>query len=704
MSAARFTGWIKSLIHSRHRTVRRRRISVPMLEQLEERLVLTQVPAVWIGGVGNWNEPTNWDIGVVPNNDSQLGTTYAVTILGGAASNFSVILNTSVTLDALTLGADDFLRIDDGLKLVIKNTGPGTGVIHNSGMIALNSQGANTDLQIDGDVTLDGHGTIIMDETTDRILGSPGETSRLTNVDNSILSGGQIGVNSMWFTNHGNIQASSLTPLVIDVAEGPNAFVSTWNLNVQPSGTLTMGAGDDILINAGNLAVFGTLNSTGEIIIADGAEVLGDGSLTGDLTSSGTAWPISLGEKLQITGSYTQTAIAQLQIVLDGPTAHYLSVDGPVNLQGDLWTSVNDLFNPAVDDVIMVIDKTSAGAINGTFAGHADGSTFALGGFEFKITYFGGDGNDVELRVMSIPTVDYGDAPDTYGTYASSDGARHLAVGPKLGVARDAEVDGNATDTASGDDDYGLVDDEDGVDLPATITQLQGKVFTITASDDALIYAWMDLNRDGDFDDLNEEFLVGAAISAGENQFTLFAPGNSSVGQTYVRFRISTDTNLGPTGAASNGEVEDYAIIINEAPLNLHLEPNDQVIYTKKQPPLKIFSKMTVFGDVGGATVRLLLGQVTKGKKAFDSYVVPDVTAIGTTAGPQVTSTRIELEINLHAGTTAAQLQAFLRDITFKTKGKGLQSPDRLAGVILLKLPTINTGATLTFQVRKKAN
>jgi hypothetical protein len=54
--------------------------------------------------------------------------------------------------------------------------------------------------------------------------------------------------------------------------------------------------------------------------------------------------------------------------------------------------------------------------------------------------------------------LDFGDAPESYGTLLSDDGARHVATGPRLGASRDAERDGFPSATSGGDGS-----DEDGV-------------------------------------------------------------------------------------------------------------------------------------------------------------------------------------------------------------------------------------------------
>ena len=49
-----------------------------ILEPLEPRLLLAAEVAHWVGGAGDWSDPTHWDIGVMPNNGG--ATTYPVFI------------------------------------------------------------------------------------------------------------------------------------------------------------------------------------------------------------------------------------------------------------------------------------------------------------------------------------------------------------------------------------------------------------------------------------------------------------------------------------------------------------------------------------------------------------------------------------------------------------------------------------------------
>ena len=167
-------------------------------------------------------------------------------------------------------------------------------------------------------------------------------------------------------------------------------------------------------------------------------------------------------------------------------------------------------------------------------------------------------GNDGEL--------DFGDAPDLpYGTLLSSDGARHVAVGPTLGALRDTETDGQPTTSADGDDTTGTVDDEDGVtfgtiqvgQLDATVT-----VNVQNAPSGAKLDAWIDFNGDGSWGGPFEQIADTVAVAHGENVVSFDVPSWAVAGETYARFRLSTEGDLGSDGFATDGEVEDYLATI----------------------------------------------------------------------------------------------------------------------------------------------
>ncbi len=175
--------------------------------------------------------------------------------------------------------------------------------------------------------------------------------------------------------------------------------------------------------------------------------------------------------------------------------------------------------------------------------------------------------DDLADQTVTVTTVDndfsdFGDAPDSYGT-SLPNGARHLlsATGPKLGSQLDGESNGqpSANATADGTDEDGVFF---AVDLLRRASQDVASSVFVTASKDAKLDAWIDFNRDGDFNDIGERIASGKSVAAGLNLVTFNVPTSAVVGGTFARFRISTAGVSGPTASAADGEVEDYAVKI----------------------------------------------------------------------------------------------------------------------------------------------
>ncbi|MFZ1387791.1 MAG: CshA/CshB family fibrillar adhesin-related protein [Thiolinea sp.] len=170
---------------------------------------------------------------------------------------------------------------------------------------------------------------------------------------------------------------------------------------------------------------------------------------------------------------------------------------------------------------------------------------------------------------------DYGDAPASYGSPAHT-----ILEDIQLGtIAPDIDAAPQANAAADGDDTAGT-DDEDGVTLPAEFNPSQLVAVSVNVVGvGAQLQAWIDWNGDGDFADKGEQIAKNVADNAGVDMdatagvltFNVTPPATAKVGNTYARFRWSTQSNLNATVAANDGEVEDYAITIaaNGTPLSI---------------------------------------------------------------------------------------------------------------------------------------
>ncbi|MEZ6060526.1 MAG: GEVED domain-containing protein [Planctomycetaceae bacterium] len=194
----------------------------------------------------------------------------------------------------------------------------------------------------------------------------------------------------------------------------------------------------------------------------------------------------------------------------------------------------------------------------------------------------GGLDNDLEtvadnlfvIRTFNVtvtPLLDFGDAPAPYAVTVAEDGARHDNQGPFLGTQRDVEIDGQHSDGADSDGA-----DEDGVSFVSAATQGQPLTFEVTASGAGFLNAWFDMDSDGVFDGPGEQILTNAAVVEGVNTFVQNVPQSAVIGDTYLRFRLTSEevAEPSPKGLLPDGEVEDYLYSVNISPAKLDPDGN----------------------------------------------------------------------------------------------------------------------------------
>ncbi|MFO0921044.1 MAG: Ig-like domain-containing protein [Pirellulales bacterium] len=171
--------------------------------------------------------------------------------------------------------------------------------------------------------------------------------------------------------------------------------------------------------------------------------------------------------------------------------------------------------------------------------------------------------------------LDYGDAPAPYPTTATAGGATAgIVSGLSLGTYVDIDGDGQPNAAATGDDINGLansagnvIDDEDGITFirPLVAGDANNAVsafLTNTTGQTAYLHGWIDLNKDGDWNDAGEQIIKNQPLAAGANTVVFSIPSSATLGSTYARFRLSQEINTLPTGRSVAGEVEDYATTI----------------------------------------------------------------------------------------------------------------------------------------------
>ncbi|MGB9623976.1 MAG: GEVED domain-containing protein [Phycisphaerae bacterium] len=259
---------------------------------------------------------------------------------------------------------------------------------------------------------------------------------------------------------------------------------------------------------------------------------------------------------------------ATISVTAAGPAAGmYLSAWIDFNNDGSWATPGDQIFVaqgivPGVQNLTFVVPNTATPNVL-TFA------RFRLhtnpGGVPFTGPVQGGEVEDYQVQIEE-PEYDFGDAPDpTYPTLLASNGARHIiGSGLMLGNLVDGEPDGQPNATATGDDLAGLPD-EDGVKFNTAIFGGVPNTITVTVTDPlgagGYLNAWIDLNGDGDWSDAGEQVITDLLLPSGTYPVTFTVPSLTAVSpNTFARFRLSTRAGLSFTGAAPDGEVEDYMI------------------------------------------------------------------------------------------------------------------------------------------------
>lgn len=178
------------------------------------------------------------------------------------------------------------------------------------------------------------------------------------------------------------------------------------------------------------------------------------------------------------------------------------------------------------------------------------------------------------VATLTVRALDFGDAAAPYPTRRTDDGARHVVVaGVHLGASVDYEVDGLPSSLADGDDADGL-DDEDGVVFKAPLKAGQLIPVEIVASTNGLLNAWIDFNANGSWADSGDQIFTNQPLAAGTNLLSLRASPVASLVSAFARFRFNTTGGLGFSGAAADGEVEDYAVTISPV-INLSVQASD---------------------------------------------------------------------------------------------------------------------------------
>jgi hypothetical protein len=219
------------------------------------------------------------------------------------------------------------LNINNNTALTLQ----GSIVNSTSGTIALNSGGNFTDLIVDvTGATLSGGGHVTMSNNgNNRIYGNTAATV-LTNVDNIISGGGQLGAAQLTLVNQTKGVIDGTTPTTLTVDTGANTITNAGTIQADAGGATTVNSAvkntGTLEANGGTLTLNGAVTGSGKAVITAGTLDITNVNAAESVTFTGATGTLELIHAQTYTGSVTGfttttgTALDLRDIVFDGST------------------------------------------------------------------------------------------------------------------------------------------------------------------------------------------------------------------------------------------------------------------------------------------------------------------------------------------------------------------------------------------------
>ena len=278
------------------------------------------------------------------------------------------------------------------------------------------------------------------------------------------------------------------------------------------------------------------------------------------------------------TGGDTTGNIAGLPNGGSVPVDGYIIVRVPVKANAGLI--------PGPDEVTVVLGNTATAADqnvqldnNGQFGAGNNVNTVDNPGTDngdlLGAPAFEREASSSQSTVIDAADLDYGDAPDAAAGTATGDYESAPGRGPShvvsaaptilLGTGVDTETTFSEDDGPPLEDDAVVVNDGGSNPSLHGETFVAGQTYTwdVTTQGAGELTIWVDFDGDGDFED--DGPLPRVTSTGATESVSVTVPFSATGGATYARVRYSSQTNLTSTGAAPDGEVEDYAINIDAA-------------------------------------------------------------------------------------------------------------------------------------------
>jgi uncharacterized repeat protein (TIGR01451 family) len=317
------------------------------------------------------------------------------------------------------------------------------------------------------------------------------------------------------------------------------------------------------------------------------------------------------------------TLFFHTSLIMTGFTAPVAPTFTVLANNGNLSASGTEIRSPTING------QTSCTAVNKAGCG-----SVRINGTITSITFqidllMGGTGTGTSANVdgwnftISVDE-DFGDAPAGFDpTAAASHVVGGLYMGGGITVENAATTNAGtiapspiANATASSDAD-------DGVALPSLARGQTAFIPVTVTGTGGKLQGWIDWAGDGSFatagDRISTDAVDGGAgdtdgLVNGVIRLSVTVPLGATLTQTFSRFRLSSNTGLGATGLAPDGEVEDYVLTIMATTLNV----------TKVSSVIADGVNTSNFKMIPGATIRYCLFVTNAGPASASTIAMTD--------------------------------------------------------------------------------
>jgi fibronectin-binding autotransporter adhesin len=363
---------------------------------------------------------------------------------GGSLSGLGTIATVGgiTTFDDVAIANVTTVNVIDDTVLEL------VGTIADSGMIALNSLGDTTQLEISGNVLLNGGGQVALTDDAHNAIVSDGSAATLTN-SNTITGAGTIGDTLLTLVNDGTVDATGTNALTIDTGvntdtsagpKGSHWSVGSLAVTNDSAGILEASDGhllqiDDNVLNNG-LIQSGVIGGTSVAVVNVAGDITGTGSI--DIFDNAQ---VEIGGSVSAGQTVTfEVSNGAAELILDDPQGFQGLVKGLVEAHSEASENYIDLkgfsYNNSETEVVSASfnSATDVTAVTITNGNSANNFTIDLvgdyhaGDFEFASDGVGGTlfsdpaANSGAVTVASDTTLDIAAAGTAMVSFANSNG------------------------------------------------------------------------------------------------------------------------------------------------------------------------------------------------------------------------------------------------------------------------------------------